>query len=128
MRPLGRLYAKTALESSKVRLKLLKGASSAKLAASRDPFIKLAVALRPTQKEMEERSEAADGAEALLKPTYLAALREISEGPARPRCQQHAPRQLRDRSRLSAERQRRRLYAFHHPLRGHPKGPRSAAF
>ena len=76
-RTLDRLYAKTKLEDQSVRVALLTKASTKKLKKSRDPFIRLALTLRPLQKEMEDRGERVSGAMARLRPRYMAALREF---------------------------------------------------
>jgi hypothetical protein len=70
-----RLYAATKLASEETRLGLLRTAKPATLRASADPLIKLAVRLRPLQKEAEERRERTAGKMAVLKPRYVTALR-----------------------------------------------------
>jgi hypothetical protein len=77
------LYAKTKLEGEELRLKLLT-ASTADLKKSKDPFIQLAFRLRPLEKVMEDRGEAYTGAMTLLKPKYINALREFSDGQIAP--------------------------------------------
>lgn len=74
------LYATTKLEDEATRLKLFKGASSADLARSTDPLVRLAVKMRPLFKEMEEREERLLGAQALARPRYIKALREAAGG------------------------------------------------
>lgn len=77
---LDKLYKKTKLGDSKVRVKLLKSASNKTLARSRDPFIKLALAIKADVDAMNARDEAFSGAMAALRPTYVAALRELAGG------------------------------------------------
>jgi hypothetical protein len=71
-----RAYAGTKLLDTKVRLDLLKKATTAQLRASRDPIVKLAVALRPLFKTRDDRADAEQGALSLLRPLYVTALRE----------------------------------------------------
>jgi hypothetical protein len=70
-----RLYAATRLEREDVRLQLVRGATVGQLARSADPMIRLAMALRPVQKEIEDGDERLAGAAALVRPRYMAALR-----------------------------------------------------
>lgn len=79
-----RLYKETKLEDTKVRLELLKKAKTAELAASKDPFVRLAMALGPLFKERDERADAELGALALIRPLYVAALREHAPAPLAP--------------------------------------------
>ncbi len=74
------LYAGTKLEDEATRLKLFKTATSAELAKSNDPLVKLAVKMRPLLREAEEREERLAGAQALARPRYIKALREFSGG------------------------------------------------
>jgi hypothetical protein len=78
-----RLYAGTKLENDKTRMGLF-AASTAKLKQSRDPMIQLALALRPVEKEMEERGKRITGQLTRLTPRYIAALREHAKGPLAP--------------------------------------------
>jgi hypothetical protein len=78
------LYGKTKLEDDKVRLELLTKATTAKLQKSKDPMIQLALALRPLEKEREERSKRLAGQLSVLVPRYIAALREHNDGPLAP--------------------------------------------
>jgi hypothetical protein len=71
------MYTATKIEGQKERLELLKSATSAELAASRDPIVKLAVMLRPFLKEADDRDQAYTGQMALLKPKYIKALRAM---------------------------------------------------
>jgi hypothetical protein len=77
---LDKLYGKTKLEKVDKYLKLFKSAKLSKIEKSKDPFIKLALALRPIDKEMEKRGEERAGAMAMLRPQYIAALREFKGG------------------------------------------------
>jgi hypothetical protein len=79
-RTLHRLYATTSLEDAETRVRLYRTATLAELKKSKDPFIKLALAVRPLQKEMEERRERIGGAMALFRPLYVTALREMRGG------------------------------------------------
>ena len=77
------LYTKSKLEGEALRLKLLK-AKTADLKRNTDPFIQLALRLRPLEKAMEDRGEAYTGAMTLLKPKYINALRAFSKGQMAP--------------------------------------------
>lgn len=79
-----RLYKETKLEDAKTRVKLLKSAKLAELVASRDPIVRLAVALRPLFKERDDHNDAETGALSLIRPLYVAALREHSKTPIAP--------------------------------------------
>ncbi|MBE7485583.1 MAG: S46 family peptidase [Polyangiaceae bacterium] len=79
-----RLYKETKLEDTKTRLELVKKAKTAELGASKDPFIRLGLALRPLFKERDDRSDAESGALALIRPLYVAALREHAPTPVAP--------------------------------------------
>ncbi|HEY6558635.1 MAG TPA: S46 family peptidase, partial [Polyangiaceae bacterium] len=81
---IARLYDGTRLESSDVRVRLLKTASTAQLRATRDPMLQLALALRPLIKEKEDREEARNGALLVSRPVYVAALREFKPEPVAP--------------------------------------------
>lgn len=72
------LYAKTALEDTKARVSLLRGAKTAALKKSKDPLIQLALKLRPAFKAMEEREKARHGAMVVLRPRYAEALRAFT--------------------------------------------------
>ncbi|MDC0747613.1 S46 family peptidase [Polyangium mundeleinium] len=71
------LYEGTKLEDEKARLELLKTAKLDDLKKSKDPLIKLAVALRPAYKASEDRGKSFDGAMALLRPKYFEALQKM---------------------------------------------------
>lgn len=81
---LDKLFTGTKLEAESERVKLLKGASTAELSRSNDAMIKLALKLRPLQKDLEDREETYGGAMSLLRPRYLDALRAWSPGPIAP--------------------------------------------
>jgi hypothetical protein len=73
--PVSALYAGTTLADPKVRLELLKSATTAELKKSKDPLIALALELRPLQKESEERRESQLGRMSIVKPKYVESLR-----------------------------------------------------
>ena len=77
------LYGATRLESEEVRLGLLK-ATLDELRANTDPLIRLAVGLLPFQKELENKKKTLEGALVLLRPRYIAALREWAPRPLAP--------------------------------------------
>jgi hypothetical protein len=77
---LDKLYAGTKLEAEAVRIKLLKTGTTKQLKASKDPFIKLAVALWPTVKAQEKLDDARAGELALVGPSYPLAMREVLGG------------------------------------------------
>lgn len=79
-----KLYEGTKLADEKVRLELLKKATPAELAASKDPLIAMAVALRPAVREAEERQERMAGRLALVKPKYIEALKAFRKEPFAP--------------------------------------------
>ncbi|MBX3260033.1 MAG: S46 family peptidase [Labilithrix sp.] len=78
------LYRTTKLGDEKARVELLKKGTTASLRQSKDPLVKLALALRPLQRAIEEREERFAGKMALLKPKYVEALRAFREGPFAP--------------------------------------------
>jgi hypothetical protein len=71
------LYKDTKLGDEKTRLELLKSAKTADLAKSKDPLVKLAVALRPMFKKVEDRNDAFDGAMSVLRPKYFDAMQKM---------------------------------------------------
>jgi Peptidase S46 len=73
-----RLYAGSRLERADARRALLRDATSEQLARSQDPMIRLAVALRPVEKEIEEQRDRLAGAAALVRPRYAAAMRAFT--------------------------------------------------
>jgi hypothetical protein len=77
---LDRLYKGTKLEDEAMRLELLEKATPAKLKASKDPFIKLAVALWPTVKKVEATDDSRYGEALTLSPKYAIAMNEALEG------------------------------------------------
>ncbi len=77
-------YKKSKLADEATRLKLLKSATTKSLKKSKDPFIKMALALRPLEKKIEDHQKMLSGKVALLKPKYLSALREHSDQPLAP--------------------------------------------
>lgn len=82
------MYKATKLTDEATRLKLLKSATLKQLQGSKDPFIQMALKLRPLEKKIEESDKTMAGKVALLKPTYLAALRAhakaMGKGPLAP--------------------------------------------
>ena len=78
------LYKKTKLEDEKTRIALLETAKTADLKKSADPMIKLALALRPVDKAVEDRDKAFSGAMLLLRPRYAEALRKMNGHPLAP--------------------------------------------
>ncbi|MCG8424332.1 MAG: S46 family peptidase [Proteobacteria bacterium] len=83
-RTVNRLYEETKLEDTETRVALFTKATTEELEASKDPFIALAIAMRPLFKKFEEREKRYTGAMSLLKPRYIAALREFSRGSIAP--------------------------------------------
>ncbi|MCA9662899.1 MAG: S46 family peptidase, partial [Myxococcales bacterium] len=81
---LDKLYKTTKLGDPKTRVRLLKKSTPAALKRSRDPFIKLALALEPQIEERKATIEAEEGAMAALRPRYIAALREFHGGDLAP--------------------------------------------
>jgi hypothetical protein len=79
-----KLYATTKLEDEAERVRLLKTATTAELKKSADPLIKLALALRPMQKALDDRDDAYIGAMSMLRPRYIDALRGFRKGPLAP--------------------------------------------
>jgi len=74
------LYKGTKLEDVKLRLDLLQHATTKQLKASKDPFIKLAVALWPTVKAQEKKDDTYEGELLLVSPAYVGAMREVLGG------------------------------------------------
>jgi len=75
---LDRLYAATTLTNLETRLALLRTATLAELRASRDPFIQVALALKPYLDAKQDEAEARDGTLALLVPRYIEAVRAFN--------------------------------------------------
>jgi hypothetical protein len=74
-RALDATYAGTTLASTDARLALMK-ADLASIEANTDPLLKLAVALAPTLKQMEDVAKARSGDNSLHRPVYLAAVQQ----------------------------------------------------
>ena len=74
------LYKGTKLEDEATRLELLTKATPKSLKASKDPFIKLAVALWPTLKAREAADDKKSGEYMLLSPMYAKAMIEALGG------------------------------------------------
>jgi len=72
---LGALYKSTKLGDTKTRVELLRTATPATLKSSKDPFIKLALKIKPVAEAQKARAEAQAGALAVLRPRYIEALR-----------------------------------------------------
>ncbi len=83
-RRLEAMFKGTKLTDEKVRLQLLTKGTTAQLKASKDPFIQVAVALRPTLATFEDRGERRAGARLLLAPRYAVAMRESLGGALAP--------------------------------------------
>ncbi len=71
------LYQKTELESVDKRVALFRKGTPRQLARSKDPFIRLAVRLRPHLEEVENRDERIAGDMQLLLPRYTRAVRDM---------------------------------------------------
>jgi len=72
-----KLYRTTELADEKRRLRLFETATSKDLRASKDPLIRLAVALRPLLREAESRRKRLTGKLLELKPRYMEALLSV---------------------------------------------------
>jgi hypothetical protein len=81
---LDRLYAGTKLEAEPLRLGLLTKGTTKQLKASKDPFIKLAIALWPTVKAQEKIDDTRAGELVLVSPAYALAMREVLGGQLAP--------------------------------------------
>ncbi len=79
-----KLYAKTKLGDAKAREKLLATKTPEALAKSKDPFVKAAVALVDAYAQQRTREQVRLGQMAVLRPKFVAALREFSKGPLAP--------------------------------------------
>jgi V8-like Glu-specific endopeptidase len=77
---LAKMYDRTKLEDEALRIDLLKKGTVAKLRASKDPFIKAAIAVWPTYKAEEKKSDARQGDLLLVTPAYATAMREVLGG------------------------------------------------
>jgi hypothetical protein len=74
------MYDKTQLESVDRRVELLEKASTAALKKSKDPFIALALKLRPLVQASDDRADAYAGATMMDRPAFAAALRASRGG------------------------------------------------
>ncbi len=83
-RRLGEWYGKTKLTDEKVRLQLLTKGTTKQIAASKDPMLRAALALRPALRAFEDKKEAREGARVLLAPKYAIAMREALDGALAP--------------------------------------------
>ena len=79
-RALTALYKATKLGDPAARIALLKSATPANLKGNRDPFVKLALKLKPLVDTQKTRQEAQAGAMAALRPRYIEALQAFSGG------------------------------------------------
>ena len=75
-----KMYKASKLTDEKVRLKMLQKATLKELKKSKDPFIKVALALRPLMKKLEEKGETLSGELVLVAPVYANAMREVLGG------------------------------------------------
>ena len=73
-------YRTSKLADEKLRLDLLQNATSAKLAASTDPFVRAARRVWKIYKAEEQRSDARAGELLLVAPVYADAMREVLGG------------------------------------------------
>jgi len=73
-------YGAQQLEGEKLRLELLAKGTTARLEASKDPFIKAAMRIWPTVKVEEKRTDTRAGESVLLAPRYVEAMREVLGG------------------------------------------------
>lgn len=78
------LYKSSKLGDPAARIALLKTATPATLAKSSDPFIKLALKLKPLVAAQKTRGETQAGALAALRPRYIEALKAFSGGTLAP--------------------------------------------
>jgi hypothetical protein len=74
------LYAKTKLEDADTRVKLLSSATIDELKKSDDPFIKLALVLRPTLQAYDDNGKAYQGETLLNRVRFVTALRAKAGG------------------------------------------------
>ncbi len=74
------LYKGTKLEDEVMRLALLKKGTSAQLKASKDPFIRVAVALWPLVKAQEKIDDARTGDAIVVNPRYAEAMHKALDG------------------------------------------------
>jgi hypothetical protein len=81
---LDKAYRRTKLAPAAARLKPPARASRRQLKKSKDPFIRMALRLRPYHKEMEQQAKQRKGRQALLMPGYIAALRAFKNGMVAP--------------------------------------------
>jgi hypothetical protein len=81
---LDKLYATTKLEDEKVRLDLLQKGTLKQLKASKDPFVKLALALWPTVLADEKKADALTGEVLLVAPAYVEAMKAVLGGALSP--------------------------------------------
>jgi len=73
-------YGTQLLEDEKLRVELLQSGTTAKLKASKDPFIKAAQRIWATYKADEKKQDAKSGDLLLVTPSYALAMREVMGG------------------------------------------------
>lgn len=74
------IYEKTTLADLKTRLAIFDQGTPEELRKSKDPLMKVALALRPIQQQIEDAEKAESGALALARPKYIEALRALHDG------------------------------------------------
>jgi hypothetical protein len=79
-----KLSKKSKLGDPRARAKLFATKSIAALEKNRDPYVKVALALRDAYRQYSAREEARAGALAVVRPRFVAALREHSKIPIAP--------------------------------------------
>lgn len=79
-----RLEKKTKLGDPKARARLFATKSIAALQRNRDPMVKVALALRDAYADQHARDDARAGALAVVRPKFVAALREFRKTPLAP--------------------------------------------
>ncbi|EDM74395.1 hypothetical protein PPSIR1_17065 [Plesiocystis pacifica SIR-1] len=75
---INKLYKKSKLDNPKAVLELYEKATPKKLAKSKDPAIQIALAIMPMLDDMEKRGAEQSGKMAVLRPRYIAAMREFA--------------------------------------------------
>lgn len=74
------MYENTRLEDEALRLDLLKNGTMSVLKSNKDPFIKAAIAVWPTYKAEEKKTDSREGELILVTPAYTGAMREVLGG------------------------------------------------
>lgn len=78
------LYSGTKLEDEATRVKLFETGKLQLLKYNRDPFIQLALKLRPLVEKWEDREKEYSGAMSLVRPLYVEAVRKHADAPVAP--------------------------------------------